>query len=40
MAYFMPTAPGPVIAVHRKDLSVRAGTIRSYGIDPWGLNWK
>ena len=40
MAYFMPTAPGPIIAVHRKDLSVRAGTMRSYGIDPWGLNWK
>lgn len=40
MAYFMPTAPGPIIAVHRSDLTVRPGTMRSYGIDPWGLNWK
>jgi peptide/nickel transport system substrate-binding protein len=39
-SYFMPVAPGPVIAVHHSDLSVKPGTIRSYGIDPWGLNWK
>jgi len=39
-AYFMPVAPGPVIAVHRSEVSVKPGTMRSYGIDPWGLNWK
>jgi peptide/nickel transport system substrate-binding protein len=40
MAYFLPTAPGPIIAVHTKDLAVRAGTMHSYGLDPWWLNWK
>jgi peptide/nickel transport system substrate-binding protein len=40
MAYFLPIAPGPIIAVHRKELAVKAGTMHSYGIDPWGLNWK
>ncbi len=38
--YFMPTAPGPAVIVHRDDVTVKAGTMRGLNIDMSNINWK
>lgn len=38
--YFMPTAPGPAVIIHRNDLAVKAGTMRGLNIDMSNINWK
>ncbi len=40
MAYFTALAGSPVIVVHSSDLSVQAGALGAYGINPQGLRWK
>ncbi|MGE3247450.1 MAG: ABC transporter substrate-binding protein [Beijerinckiaceae bacterium] len=38
--YFMPTAPGPAVIIHREELKVKAGTMRGLNIDMSNVNWK
>ncbi len=38
--YFIPLTPLPILAVHRKEMSVTPSRVSTYGIKASGLRWK